>query len=1580
MAGRGGRGQRGGRGGGRGGGGASNAKICYNFQNTGTCNRKDCKFSHDTGSNETTHGHNTGGPGICYAYKNTGSCDRGDSCRYSHDSSGQQSAQDAAGPTRVKETPAEQQARQTYNAWKRYLGLEPNDSRTMQRLWKGALNILQEGDRDRKQQLPQDLATDDKNHKGYLHIGAILNKRVRSGNYDTFIGSCRNFLLTMTHSSMLDCLSVDTYVGRLFNYMSGTNGARAIPFFQHICETLTAIRTDDKPSVSSEVLESTLVAMSMALSELLRRDARARFNDSLPTLVESLEATAQIFAPDRPSVPSTLVLNHVADVRAMIARANGVLASPDTHGVQPVSQSPSPYPRDLVIPNDRHDNDKLDIADVVIFPTRDEIVSDVNEFLPFTDPDQPHFLTNPVERHIDTHFRLLRHEVFGNLKEALSGLMQAVSRNPAMLGNAKLSLGDVRAYAYVGAVVSNVMFSGRNGQGLVAQLSFQQPSQIQKKKDFEQQQWWEDSRRLQNGCLLSFIWFQDATVQHIFLEVTQQNAEERNARVLIGHDNVAAIAVQLMTQDKKTLQMLMRACAGRSQGIILEFPKLMPATFVPILENLQSMQRLGRIPFSQWIIPDQHTGLLEAKIYHDIPPPLYARDPKFTFSLKDIMTNAGAKLFIEPTAECDDKAMLDELEAKTSLDRGQCRALVAALTREFAFIQGPPGTGKSYLGIHLMRVLLGIKEKAKLGPILVVCYTNHALDQFLEHLLDVGVQKIIRVGGQSKSERLRNRNLNTLKREETRTKSEKYQAYLAYDALQNDEEEATSILNQLGGLSNRAQWTDIKAHLLEDYPKIHSQFCEIDEEGFELVGRHPFDIWKTTYAPPAHTLQPQLTMNGIIRKATDDVYSLTFPERQRLVAHLIEEIHGVKVDELFEIVEGAVVRQENLHNIHSESSRRTLEGADVIGITTSGLAGKISLLKHVRCKVMICEEAGEILEPHMISALLPSVEHCIQIGDHEQLRPSVSNYEDLSLESQRGKLHQLDKSQFERLSVGVLGRPLVPVAQLNVQRRMRPEISTLIRETIYDKLIDHATTAHMPDVVGLRKNVFWLNHDYPEDGMDADAMHDKSKTNPWEIAMVKALVHHVVRQGIYKSSDIAVLTPYTGQLQKLRQAMRNDYEIVISDRDEKALADDGFDIDECQPDDNTDDFQNQKRRPLQKKTLVELLRVATVDNFQGEEAKVVIVSLVRSNKKGKVGFLKSSNRINVLLSRAKHGMYIIGNTETYARINMWQKVIDMLRAKDFVGDSLELMCPRHPDTVMEVRQPEDFEILSFEGGCMEACVARLDCGHSCKARCHSEIMHAAFRCREPCQRRHHPCNHACQKPTCGEDCGKCMINLDNVQLPCGHTKNCVHCYLTLDTTKITCNVQVTKQVPGCLHDVTVQCSRGVAKEDGFKCPTSCGTLLPCGHSCPGTCGRCNTTDAKGSPVVKHADCSKICGRKFGTCNHNCPRRCHDGTDCGLCHNPCEVCYVCCIDLHLLINARYAASTISVLSNAMSRVHHVSSHVSGSANIRANAQCHAPLHATACLATSDVPSFFYVVTSAQASAVKSVRSITARSVE
>lgn len=85
--------------------------------------------------------------------------------------------------------------------------------------------------------------------------------------------------------------------------------------------------------------------------------------------------------------------------------------------------------------------------------------------------------------------------------------------------------------------------------------------------------------------------------------------------------------------------------------------------------------------------------------------------------------------------------------------------------------------------------------------------------------------------------------------------------------------------------------------------------------------------------------------------------------------------------------------RDSLKKCHQELDLRCLLRAHVIGVTTTGLARNLDVLRRVRAKVVMIEEAGEVLEAHTLTALLPSVEHAILIGDHEQLRPQSNNYE-----------------------------------------------------------------------------------------------------------------------------------------------------------------------------------------------------------------------------------------------------------------------------------------------------------------------------------------------------------------------------------------------------------------------------------------------------------------------------------------------------------------------------------------------------------------------------------------------------------
>lgn len=172
------------------------------------------------------------------------------------------------------------------------------------------------------------------------------------------------------------------------------------------------------------------------------------------------------------------------------------------------------------------------------------------------------------------------------------------------------------------------------------------------------------------------------------------------------------------------------------------------------------------------------------------------------------------------------------------------------------------------------------------------------------------------------------------------------------------------------------------------------------------------------------------------------------------------------------------------------------------------------------------------------------------------------------------------------------------------------------------------------------------------------------------------------------------------------------------------------------------------------------VRLSTVDNFQGEEADVVIVSTVRSNTQGKTGFLQISNRVNVMMSRAKHGMYVFGNTKTIEAsrdAKVFRTMLSELRKQNAVGDYLPLQCKRHK-TDLFVKTPAEFASMVPDGGCDKPCGASLECGHACPRMCHpDDSQHEGFTCKQPCSRLH-PCGHPCAK-LCFQDCGKCFVKV-----------------------------------------------------------------------------------------------------------------------------------------------------------------------------------------------------------------------------
>ncbi|XP_058066362.1 NFX1-type zinc finger-containing protein 1 [Anopheles bellator] len=347
-----------------------------------------------------------------------------------------------------------------------------------------------------------------------------------------------------------------------------------------------------------------------------------------------------------------------------------------------------------------------------------------------------------------------------------------------------------------------------------------------------------------------------------------------------------------------------------------------------------------------------------------------------------------------------------------------------------------------------------------------------------------------------------------------------------------------------------------------------------------------------------------------------------------------------------------------LNELSQLSSLKAIRDIRVIGMTTTFAARNRVLLELLRTPIVIIEEAAEVLEAHIVASLTKHTQHCILIGDHKQLRPTTSTY----VMSAR---YKLDLSLFERMINNQFS-----VATMTVQHRMRPEIANLLRPTIYRVLEDAKPVTLYPSIMGMRHSLYFLTHTFPEAGARSEATakssekvaeeggDEKSKRNTFECRFVLALCEYILGQGPYVAEDITILTAYNGQMLQL-----------VTER---------------------------KARPA-----LQGVRIAVIDSFQGEESRIVLLSLVRSSSHpgDTIGFLAHENRISVALSRAREGLYIVGNMSLLASCSRkWAQVERILREQTAIGQSVPLQCAEH-GTVVEVKHPEELEQLNRDRRC-----------------------------------------------------------------------------------------------------------------------------------------------------------------------------------------------------------------------------------------------------------------------------------------
>ena len=305
------------------------------------------------------------------------------------------------------------------------------------------------------------------------------------------------------------------------------------------------------------------------------------------------------------------------------------------------------------------------------------------------------------------------------------------------------------------------------------------------------------------------------------------------------------------------------------------------------------------------------------------------------------------------------------------------------------------------------------------------------------------------------------------------------------------------------------------------------------------------------------------------------------------------------------------------------------------------------------------------------------------------------------MQRESGKGYDLNVSLFERLV-----RQGYPCSTLSRQHRMHPDISALIRNT-YPNLLDGPKVSSHPEVRGMVGRLAFISHDHREgDENDIFQVDSVSYSNLYEAEMIAKLVSYFLKQG-YRNDQIAVLTPYLGQLRLITKKINAE----VSREDLGELGDPSV---------------------LTSKSK-DAVRVATIDNYQGEESDIILISTVRNNAERKMGFLGIGNRVNVLLSRARHGMVILGCESFLRGVSsveakaLWNDVLNRIGPhRNLPG--FPAICATH-GTKAIVRTPAEFDTACPDGGCSLPCSTTLPCGHWCPLKCHaSNAGHENVKC------------------------------------------------------------------------------------------------------------------------------------------------------------------------------------------------------------------------------------------------------------
>lgn len=299
--------------------------------------------------------------------------------------------------------------------------------------------------------------------------------------------------------------------------------------------------------------------------------------------------------------------------------------------------------------------------------------------------------------------------------------------------------------------------------------------------------------------------------------------------------------------------------------------------------------------------------------------------------------------------------------------------------------------------------------------------------------------------------------------------------------------------------------------------------------------------------------------------------------------------------------------RERAQEIEMRINATLFDEARVVACTLVGSANKI--LVGQKFSTLFIDEAAQALEPACWIAIRRA-SRVVFAGDHQQLPPTIKCFDAMK--------QGLSKTLMERI---VENQPTA-VSLLKVQYRMNDEIMKFSSDWFYNGQVESDKSVQHRGILDYDTPMLWISTSEDLEAKEEFVGENHGRINKPEAELtVNTLKEYIekigVRRYIDERLDVGIISPYRLQTQYIRQLIKKDA------------------------------FFRQIRNTIS---------VNTVDGFQGQERDIIMISLVRSNDQGQIGFLNDLRRMNVAITRARMKLIIIGNAETLSHHSFYKKL------------------------------------------------------------------------------------------------------------------------------------------------------------------------------------------------------------------------------------------------------------------------------------------------------------------------------------